>query len=166
MVMKEIFATYTQTSARLGLTFADGRIVGTLDGVPVQMTFGAHSVQVAAFLPTPAPFELSIAARGLVDKLVELFGSHAQGIGDPAFDAVFVVKTASPEKLGALLDSAAKEALLDAAKADLHPSADAHAAHIRRFSYSAVTDTPQIIERDFREAVRIAKALAASFAPR
>jgi hypothetical protein len=166
MVMNELFSTYTTTSQKLGLTFADGRIVGTLDGIAVQMTFGAHSVQVAAFLPAPAPFELSIAARGLVDKLADFFGSHAQGIGDAAFDAVFVVKTASPEKLGALLGSDAKQALLDAAKADLHPSVDAHAAHTRRFSYSAVTDAPETIERDFREAVRIAKAVAASFAPK
>ncbi|CAN5133326.1 hypothetical protein BH09MYX1_BH09MYX1_13570 [soil metagenome] len=163
MVMKYVFQHYTAVSARLGLVFEDGRIHGAVDGVSLQMWFGAHSVHVGALLPKPSPVELSIATKGLIEKLGDLFGGHDGEIGDPAFDAVFSIKAPRSAKIAALLDPAARKALLDLAEAGLHPAVDAHSIHLRRFSNGALSDSEEVIERDLREAARLAKVIADSF---
>jgi len=163
MVMASLFSHYTAVSQRLHLTFEDGRIHSVVDGVPLQMWFGAHSVHTVAVLLRPAPFELGIATKGLVDKAAELFGSHAGMIGDPAFDAVFRVKGADPARIAALLTPEVRAALLEVATEALHPAIDAHSVHLRRFSHGAAYDSEDVIERDFREAARLSRVLGAAF---
>ena len=163
MVMASLFAQYTNVSRRLGLAFEDGRIHGVLDGVPIQMWFGTHSVHTMAMLSQAAPFEIGIATKGLVEKAAELFGSHGGQIGDAAFDKVFRVKGTDPARLAKLLTPEARAALLEIASEDLHPAVDAHTVHLRRFSSGAAFDTEEVIERDFREAVRLARLLGAAF---
>ena len=48
-------------------------------------------------------------------------------------------------------------------KEGLHPALDAHSVHLRRFSSSALDDGQVKIERDFREAARLARAVSNSF---
>lgn len=163
MVMKAIFASYTTASQRLGLAFEDGRIHGALDGVPVQMWFGTHAVHVGALLPRPAPFDLSVATKTLVSKLGDLFGGHGAGIGDAKFDETFAVKSSNAPRVAELLGDEARRALLDIAAEGLHPAFDAHSVHLRRFSASAASDSVETIERDFREAARLARVLGDSF---
>ncbi len=163
MVMGALFSHYTAVSKRLGLAFEDGRIHGVVDGVPLQMWFGAHSVHTMAVLLRPAPIELSVATKGLVGKIAEIFGSHAGEIGDAAFDDVFRVKTSDVARVSALLTPAARKALLAVASEDLHPAVDAHSVHLRRFSSSAIDDSEAIIERDFREAARLSRVLGEAF---
>jgi hypothetical protein len=164
MVMGVIFASYTAVSKRLGLAFEDGRIHGSVDGVPVQMWFGTHAVHVGALLLRPAPVDLSIATKGLIAKLGDLFGGHGGEIGDPAFDKVFAVKASNVAQVSTLLDPPARIALLEVAAEGLHPAVDAHSIHLRRFSSSALSDSEQVIERDFHEAARLARLLGDSFA--
>lgn len=163
MVMSALFTHYTAVSRKLGLTFEDGRIHGAVDGVPLQMWFGAHSVHTVAVLLRPAPLELSVATKGLVAKVAELFGSHTGELGDADFDRVFRVKTADVARAAALLTPAARKALLEIASEDLHPAVDAHSVHLRRFSHGAVYDDEAVIERDFREAARLSKVLGQAF---
>jgi hypothetical protein len=163
MVMAALFSHYTAVSQKLGLTFEEGRIHGAVDGVAVQMWFGAHSVHTLAVLVRAAPFELGIATKGLVAKAAELFGSHAGEIGDAEFDKVFRVKGADPAKVSALLTADARKALLEVASEELHPAVDAHSVHLRRFSGGAVSDSEIVIERDFREAARLSRVLGQSF---
>jgi hypothetical protein len=164
MVMASVFAHYTAVSTRLGLAFEDGRIHGAVDGVPLQMWFGMHAVHVGALLRKPAPIDLSVATKGLIDKLGDLFGGHAGEIGDPEFDKVFSIKTSNVAQVAALLDPAARKALLEIAAMGLHPAVDPHSIHLRRFSSSALSDSEQVIERDFREAARLARVIGDSFA--
>src|SRR5947208_1466823 len=93
MVMSALFANYTAVSNRLGLVFENGRIHGIVDGIALQMSFGVHSVHVVALLPKPAPIELSIATKGLIGKLGDLFGGHGAALGDAELDKVFAVKS-------------------------------------------------------------------------
>jgi len=162
--MASLFSHYTAVSKKLGLAFENGRIHGVVDGVALQMWFGAHSVHTVAVLTRSAPIELGIATKGLVAKVAEVFGSHAGAIGDAAFDAVFRVKASDPARVAALLSPAARTALLQVATEHLHPAVDAHTVHLRRFSQSAISDDEQTIERDFREAARLARVLGESFA--
>src|SRR5262245_5491812 len=157
MVMAALFAHYTAVSQRLGLAFEDGRIHGVVDGVSLQMWFGAHSVHTTAILVRPAPIELSVATKGLVTKVAELFGSHAGETGDAEFDAVFRVKTSDPARAAALLTPDVRKVLLEIASEDLHPAIDPHVVHLRRFSGSAISDSEATIERDLREAARLAR---------
>ena len=163
MVMAALFTHYTAVSRKLGLAFEDGRIHGVVDGVVVQMWFGAHSVHTMGVLTRAAPIELGVATKGLVAKVGELFGSHSGAIGDAAFDAVFRVKASDPARVAALLSPAARAALLEVASEHLHPAVDAHTVHLRRFTQSAIADDEQTIERDFREAARLARVLGDSF---
>lgn len=166
MGMEALFVHYAAVSKKLGLTFElkKGRIHGVVDGVPVQMWFGAHSVHTMGILQHPAPIELGIATKGLVAKVAELFGSHAGEIGDPDFDKVFSIKAADLARVASLLDSEARRALLEVASEELHPAVDGHSVHLRRFSGSAISDSEEIIERDFREAARLAVVLGDAFA--
>jgi hypothetical protein len=164
MVMAALFASYTAVSQKLGLAFENGRIHGVVDGVALQMWFGAHSVHTVAVLTHNAPIELGVATKGLVAKVAEVFGSHSGSIGDAAFDAVFRVKAADTSRVATLLSPAARAALIEVASEHLHPAVDAHTVHLRRFSQSAISDDVQTIERDFREAARLARVLGDSFA--
>lgn len=163
MVMAALFSHYTAVSQRLGLAFEDGRIHGVVDGVPLQMWFGGHSVHTVAVLIRSAPIEIGIATKGLVAKAAGLFGSHTGEIGDPEFDRVFRVKTADPARAAALLTPDARKALLEVASEELHPAVDSHSVHLRRFSHGAVYDNEAVIERDFREAARLSRILGQSF---
>lgn len=108
--------------------------------------------------------DLSIASKGLIGKLGNLLGGHSGEIGDPEFDKVFSVKASNLAQVAALLDPAARKALLEVAAEGLHPALDPHSIHLRRFSGSAVSDSAQVIERDFREAARLARVIGDSFA--
>jgi hypothetical protein len=165
MLMGALFTNYAAVSKRLGLAAEHERIHGVLDGVSLQMGFGTHTVHVGALLPRPAPIELSIATRTLIGKLGELFGGHSGQLGDPAFDAVFSVKASSCSRVAALLNPEARHVLLELEKEGLHPAVDAHAIHLRRFSASAISDSEQTIERDFRQAARLARVMSHSFGP-
>ena len=162
-MLEGLFVHYATVSKRLGLAFEEGRIHGVLDGVPLQMSFGTHSVHVTALLRHAAPVDVSIATKGLVEKLKELFGGHGDTIGEPALDAVFVFKTSNPSRLAQLLDPTTRLALLDAAALGLHPAVDSHSIHLRRFSSSAISDDEATIERDFRLAVKLARIISDSF---
>jgi hypothetical protein len=163
MVLGYLFASYTAVSKRLGLAFEDGRIHGMVDGIALQMSFATHAVHVAALLPNTAPLELSIATRTLIGKLGDLFTGHSAGIGDPEVDKVFSVKSSNIARVAALLSPEARRALLEIEQQGLHPAVDAHSVHLRRFSASALDDGEQKIERDFREAARLARVVSDSF---
>ncbi len=163
MVMTAIFANYTAVAHRLGLVWEDGRIHGIVDGVALQMSFGMHAVHVTAILPTPASMELSVATKGLIGKLGDLFGGHADTLGDPELDKVFAVKATNIGRVAQLLGPDVRRALIEMEKEGLHPAIDAHSVHLRRFSPSALDDSQDKIERDFREAARLARAVSNSF---
>lgn len=163
MVMNALFGNYTAVANKLGLVWEDGRIHGIVDGIALQMSFGAHSVHVTAIVPTPASIELSVATKGLIGKLVDLFGGHDHALGDDELDKVFAVKAANVPRVAAMLNSDARRTLLELEKEGLHPAIDAHSVHLRRFSTSAVDDSQEKVERDFREAARLARAVSSSF---
>jgi hypothetical protein len=163
MVMNKIFESYTTVARRLGLVWEDGRIHGIVDGIALQMSFGMHSVHVTALLPTPASIELSVATKGLIGKLGDLFGGHADTLGDPDVDKVFAVKATNVARVAQLLGPEARRALIEIEKEGLHPAIDAHSVHLRRFSSSALDDSEDKVERDFREAARLARAVSNSF---
>lgn len=163
MVMNAIFANYTAVAQRLGLVWEDGRIHGIVDGIALQMSFGMHSVHVTALLPTPAPIELSVATKGLIEKLGDLFGGHGAALGDPELDKVFAVKATNVTRVAELLGPEARRALIEIEKEGLHPALDAHSVHLRRFSTSAADDGQDKVERDLREAARLARAVSNSF---
>jgi hypothetical protein len=164
MLLDAVFANYAAVAHRLGLAWDNGRIHGVVDGVSLQMSFGMHAVHVVALLPTPAPLDLSVAPKGLIGKLDALFGGHAGELGDPVFDEVFAVKTSDVARVAALLDPGLRRTLLEIERQGLHPAVDAHAVHLRRFSSSALDDSQQTVEHDFREAARLAQAVSVSFA--
>ncbi len=163
-MMASLFASYTAVSKKLGLAFEDGRIHGVVDGVALQMWFGTHAVHVGALLLKPAPIDLSVVTKGLIGKLGSLFGGHSDQLGDPEFDKVFSVKASNVSQVAALFDPIARKALLEVAEAGYHPALDAHTLHLRRFSASAAADSEVDVERDFREAARLARILGESFA--
>jgi hypothetical protein len=163
MVMNAIFANYTAAAKKLGLVWENGRIHGVVDGIALQMSFGAHSVHVTALLPVPASFELSVVTKGLIGKLADLFGGHAGALGDPELDKVFAVKASNVSRVATMLGPEARRTLLEIEKEGLHPAVDAHAVHLRRFSASAIDDGQDKVERDFREAARLARAVSDSF---
>jgi hypothetical protein len=158
-----LLGNYKTVSARLGLTIEDGRIHGVVDGVPIQVWFGPHATHIAALLTRPAPIDLSIATKGLIGKLGELFGGHHDGIGDDVFDRAFSLKASNPSSVAALLSPDARRALLDAEKAGLHPAVDAHSLHLRRFSQGGLADSEQMIDGDLRTAARLARVVGESF---
>jgi hypothetical protein len=163
MVMGAIFANYTAVAQRLGLVWEDGRIHGIVDGIALQMSFGMHSVHVTALLPTPSPIELSIATKRLIGKLGDLFGGHADALGDPELDKTFAVKAPNISRVAELLAPEARRALIELEKEGLHPAVDAHTIHLRRFSTSALDDSHDKVERDFRAAAWLARAVSNSF---
>jgi len=163
MVMSALFTNYIAVSKRLGLAFESGRIHGVLDGIALQMWFGTYATHVGALLSQAAPVDLSIATKTLVGKLGELFGGHSNQLGDPEFDKAFSVKASNVAQVAALLNAEARKALLEVEKEGLHPAVDAHSVHLRRFSASAIADAEQTIERDFREAARLARLVGNSF---
>lgn len=163
MVMNALFANYTAVAHRLGLVWEDERIHGIVDGIALQMSFGMHAVHVTALLPTPASIELSVATKGLIGKLGDLFGGHADALGDPELDKVFAIKASNIVRVAQLLGPEARRALIEIEKEGLHPAIDAHSVHLRRFSTSALDDSQEKIERDFREAARLARAVSSSF---
>jgi hypothetical protein len=158
-----LLGNYKKVSARLGLTVEDGRIHGSVDGIPLQVWFGPHSTHIAALLTRPAPFDLSVATKGLIQKLGDLFGGHSDGLGDSHFDKVFSVKASDTSRVAALFGPEAKQALLQAESAGLHPAVDAHSIHLRRFSQGGLADSEQMIESDFRTAARIARVIGDSY---
>ena len=163
-----LLGNYKTVAARLGLTiegsFKEGhlRIHGTFDGFPVEMWFGPHATHTKAQLPAPAPLDLSIVTTSLFQKLAHLFTNHTT-LGDPAFDKTFSVKCEDLPRLAALLDAGARSALHELADERLHPQVDRQSVHLRRFSNGG-SDSEKVIERDFQEAARLARAIAASFA--
>jgi hypothetical protein len=164
MALDFFLGNYKTVSARLGLVYEDARIHGSLDGVPLQIWFGPHAVHIVALATAPAPFELSIVTTSLIDKLADLFGAGHAGIGDPVFDKTFSVKANDVARVSKLLGPEARQALLEAEKAGLHPAVDAHSVHLRRFSHGGLVDAEGAIERDFREAARLGRVLGAAFA--
>ncbi len=163
MVMSAIFASYTAVAQKLGLAWEEGRIHGTVDGISLQMSFGAHSVHVTALLPTAASMELSVVTKGLIGKLADLFGGHTDALGDPELDRVFAVKASNVARAAGMLNPEARRALLEIEREGLHPAIDAHSVHLRRFSTSAIDDSEEKVERDFREAARLARVVSSSF---
>jgi hypothetical protein len=151
-LMEFLLGNYKKVSDRLGLVVEDGRIHGAVDGVPLQVWFGAHATHIGALLTRPAPVDLSIAAKGVIAKLGDLFGGHTDGIGDAAFDKIFSVKSSNVSRLAALFDSEARQLLLEAEEAGLHPAVDANSIHLRRFSQGGLADSEPMIESDFRTA--------------
>jgi hypothetical protein len=163
MLKDLILGNYKTVMDRMGLGLDDGRIHGVVEGIPIQMWFGAHSTHVGALLPRPAPFELSIVTTSLIGKLADRFREHPGSIGDPEFDAVFSLKATDVIRVAKLLDANARMALLAAAKDGFHPAVDPHSVHLRRFSNGGLVDSEVTIERDFHEAARLARILGASF---
>ncbi|MEO8798698.1 MAG: hypothetical protein ABI551_12500 [Polyangiaceae bacterium] len=163
-----LLGNYKTVVARLGLTL-DGalglghvRIYGILDGIPIQMYFGPHSTHTTAPLTAVAPVDLSVATKGIFEKIASVFHERHQGLGDEAFDKVFSVESSDPKKVAALVDYGARKTLLELADEGLHPAFDAHAIHLRRFSNGG-SDSEASIERHFRETVRLARSLGAAF---
>src|SRR5438552_1283877 len=68
MVMEFFLGNYKTVGARLGLTVENGRIYGTVDGIPLQIWFGPHATHIGAFLPTTATMEFSIVTKSLIGK--------------------------------------------------------------------------------------------------
>jgi len=164
-----LLGNYKTVSERLGLVI-DGavseghlRIHGAVDGVALEMWFGAHATHVRARLSSPAPIELSIVTTSLLAKLAHVFTGEHTALGDPQLDKTFSVKSGDPQRVASLLDSDARAVLLELADKSLHPAVDQESIHLRRFSQGGV-DSEEKIERDFREAARLAKVISASFA--
>ncbi len=164
MVMDFFLGNYKTVSVRLGLVIDDGRIHGIVDGVPIQMWFGPHRTHTGALLSRPASIDVSLATKGLIGKLGELFGGHAAHTGDAELDKVFSLKASDVARAAALFDADARRALLEVAKEGLHPAVDAHSIHLHRFSQGGLADSEQVIERDFHETARLAKIIGDSFA--
>jgi hypothetical protein len=162
-----LLGNYKLVSERLGLTIDGGftanrlRIYGIVDGIPMQMWFGAHSTHTSAQLLAPAPIELGIVTTTLFDKVKGFFGADHAALGDPAFDAVFSVKAADLAELGRMLSADARLTLLQMAAEGLHPAVDRNTVHLRRFSNGG-TDDPAVIERDFHETARLVRVLASA----
>ena len=78
-------------------------------------------------------------------------------------DKVFAVKARDIAKVAQLLDPEVRRALLAIEKEGLHPAIDARFVHLRRSSTSALDDSQEKIERDFRDAARFARAVSSSF---
>src|SRR4051812_17629201 len=131
MVMNTVFASYIAVSKRLGLAFENGRIHGAVDGIALQMWFGTYAVHVGGLLPTVAPIDLSIATKGLVVKLGALFGGHVDGIGDVAFDELFVTKSSNTSQVARILSAEARSMMAELAAEGYHPAIDAHSIHLR-----------------------------------
>lgn len=88
---------------------------GAVDGTRVEVEQWAGEfvhVDFTAYLQPPADMGLSIHTAGLASKLGKLFGRHDIAVGDPGFDAAFVVKADEPARAEALLTPALREALL------------------------------------------------------
>ena len=161
-----LLGNYKTVSERLGLTIeaADSRlrIYGVVDAIPMQMWFGAHSTHTSAQLLSPAPVELGIVTTSLFDKVAGFFGADHGKLGDPAFDAVFSVKSPDLAKLAGMLSADVRLVLLQMAAEGLHPAVDRNTVHLRRFSNGG-GDDEAVIERDFHETARLVRALAPTF---
>jgi hypothetical protein len=82
----------------------------------------------------------------------DLFDGHADALGDHELDKVFAVKTTNIVRVAQLLGPEAQRALIEIEKEGLRPAVGAHSVHRRRFSSSALDDSQDKVERDFREA--------------
>jgi len=158
-----LLGNYKTVANRLDLTVEGGQIHGVVQTVPLRIWFGPHATHIAALLSHPSQVELSLAAKGLVGKLTDFFGGHSGGIGDPEFDHEFSAKASDLSRVAALVDPDARKALLDAAKAGLHPAVDAHSVHLRRFSQGGLADSERMIESDIYCAAQLARVIGASF---
>jgi hypothetical protein len=164
MLSDLLLGNYKTVAERLGLTVQGARIHGVVQGIALQMWFGAHATHVGALLPSTAPVELSIVTKGLVGKLQDLFTAHAGGLGDAEFDKIFALRAADPARVSSLLDAESRKVLLEIAKEGYHPAIDPHSIHLRRFSQGGLADSEQKIERDFYETARLARVIGESFA--
>jgi hypothetical protein len=164
-----LLGNYKAVSANLGLTIDGGvslgqlRIYGIVDGVPVQLWFGPHSTHATAPLTMPANFEFDITTRSLFGKIAGLFHEGHDRTGDEHFDKTIAVKSSDMARLTTALDPVVKKALLEMADLGLHPAANAHTVHLRRFS-SGGSDSVESIERHIRETSRLARVLGGAFA--
>ena len=111
-VQKKREQAWGRVAARMGLSHATGQIWGQLDGQSVQLRIeqrgsgkNRQSWTVAAcFLQPPVDLGLAVHGQGFLSStLGALFGAQDVPVGDPAFDAAFVVKGDEPVRVAALL---------------------------------------------------------------
>lgn len=102
--------------ARMGIVVTRGFVKSAtqLAGVTVA---SRESTELALTLAAPLALHASFSREGLGTKLVKLFRQELQ-TGDPVFDSLVYVSTATPEVTGALLDDGAVRRLIGRLIAD------------------------------------------------
>jgi len=163
MVMDALFVNYIAVSQRLGLSFEHGRTHGTLDGIALQMSFGTYAVFIAALLPNTAPVDVSIATKTLIGS--SEISSAVTRARSVTLRSTRCSRSRPRTSHGSPRSSArrrdARSSISE--RRDCTHRSNAHAVHLRRFSASAIDDSQQTIERDLREATRLARVIGDSF---
>jgi hypothetical protein len=90
---------------------------GTLEGVvvrayAVRVSRLAYALEIQVGLGQPLGLGLQIRPQHTFDRLSALFGAQDLELGDPPFDAAFVVKAHEPGAIRELLDAPTRAALL------------------------------------------------------
>jgi hypothetical protein len=160
-----LLGNYKQIAEQLGLTIDGGvgqdhlMIHGAVDGNTVEMWFGTHVTHTRARLAHHAPEPMSIVTRSWLSRL---FG-RAHGIGDPKFDARFVLRRGDRDRIGALVSEDARRELVDLAKQRLHPELAHDRVQLRMFSNGG-TDAPAKILKLLHATSHLGKTVDALFA--
>jgi hypothetical protein len=91
---------------------------GPLDGTQisayaVRVGVLTYRMEVLVHFDMPLHVGLYVRPAAALDELASLFGGEDHRLSDPAFDKIFVVKAARPERLPMILDEAARKMLVD-----------------------------------------------------
>ncbi|MES2638560.1 MAG: hypothetical protein V4850_03735 [Myxococcota bacterium] len=115
----EIAQSWPALAQGWGLTLdvRRGMMTGTVGGRPMQVCLGdyegAFTTIVAIAVPVPAGCELSLARQDGDGFFAKLFRGQDVVLGDPAFDAAFVVRGAPESFVRAALTPAARAHILE-----------------------------------------------------
>jgi hypothetical protein len=119
-VGREREATWTRVARRLGLEYARGTVFGSLDGQQVSLrteTRGSGKSKrtytvVTSMLSLPLDLGLRVTQQGYFDDALAAIGLKTDIlIGDPAFDAAFLIGADEAHRAQALLTPSLKHAL-------------------------------------------------------
>ncbi len=96
-------------AAEVGLTFDPQRhaLTGSYRDVTIRLELategGAPFTHLRVFFPRPLGIGLSLRKQGALDSIVKFFGGQDIEVGDPVFDAAFVVQGGPVEAIRRLL---------------------------------------------------------------
>ncbi len=159
--------TWSSVAARLGLQYGSNRIWGYLEGQHVQCQLvmrGTHNNRqawtvVTAMLHPRLDLGLAISKQGILhDAFGSLLGNTDHEIGDPHFDAAFIIKGDETSRMKALLRPDLRQRLMQGLQSGWNAALNDRATSVER--RGSVT-SEQTIEWALKNVAKTASIVAA-----